>query len=240
MFTIESTDFPQMGSASGTSQGVVMAVVAALVAGLIAAASLLPRQKAPSASSPPSPCWRSCSLLAEIIQKPEGVSIGWALYVVIVLTFLQSAVAIGALLLDAGIVKAPVPKPKYEQQQQNYGGPYGQPNQYYGQQAPHQGGQQRVRPTRASTAAATPVADRRPAAACRPDRPAGRPADPSDRLPDLQPAAGVTVATERPDRRAAAVVVLPVVVEPVRQLDVVIFNLASVNAAHASKELLYR
>jgi hypothetical protein len=143
VFTIESSDFPQMGSASGTSQGVVMAVVAALVAGLIAAASLLPRQKAPIGVIAAVSVLSVLLVLAEIIQKPEGVSIGWALYVVIVLTFLQSAVAIGALLFDAGIIKAPVPKPKYDkQQQQNYGA-YGQPNQYYGQQPGLHQGQQR-------------------------------------------------------------------------------------------------
>lgn len=142
VFTIESTDFPQLGSASGTSQGVVMAVVAALVSGLIAAASLLPKQKAPIGVIAAVAVLSFLLTLAEIIQKPEGVSIGWALYTLIVLTFVQSAVAIGALLLDAGILKAPVPKPKYEQQP-SYG-PYGQPSQYYGQHAPHQGaGQQR-------------------------------------------------------------------------------------------------
>lgn len=141
VFTIQSTDFPQMGSASGTSQGVVMAVIAALVSGLIAGASLLPKQKASVAVIAAIAVLSFLLTLAEIIQKPEGVSIGWALYAVIVLTFLQSAVAIGALLLDAGIISAPVPKPKYDRQPNNYG-PYGQPSQYYGQHQPHQGGGQ--------------------------------------------------------------------------------------------------
>ena len=143
VFTIESSDFPQMGSASGTSQGVVMAVVAALVSGLIAGASLLPRQKAPIGVIAAVALLAFLLVLAEVIQKPEGVSIGWALYVLILLTLLQSAVAIGALLFDSGIIKAPVPKPKYDKQQQQNYGPYGQPNQYYGQQGPHQGQQQR-------------------------------------------------------------------------------------------------
>lgn len=141
VFTIESTDFPQMGSASGTSQGVVMAVVAALLSGLLAATSLLPKQKPPIGVIAAIAVLSFLLVIAEVIQKPEGVSIGWALYVLIVLTFVQSAVAIGALLLDAGIISAPAPKPKYERQP-NYG-PYGQPNQYYGQHAPHQGAQQR-------------------------------------------------------------------------------------------------
>ncbi len=138
MFTIESTDFPQLGSASGTSLGLGMAVVAALVSGLIAAASLLPRQRAPIGVIAAIAMLAFLLVLAEIIQKPQGVSIGWALYVVVLLTFLEAAVAIGALLLDAGIISAPQPKPKHEQQPQY--GQYGQPSQYYGQHQPHQGG----------------------------------------------------------------------------------------------------
>jgi hypothetical protein len=146
MFTIQSTDFPQLGSASGTSLGLGMAVVAALVSGLVAAASLLPRQTAPVGVVAAIALLAFLLVLAEIIQKPQGVSIGWALYVVVLLTFLQAAVAIGALLLDSGIISAPQPKPKYEQQQQ-YGAPYGGPNQYYGQHQPHQSGpQQHQRP----------------------------------------------------------------------------------------------
>jgi hypothetical protein len=137
-FAIENTDFPQLGSASGTSLGLGLAVVAALLSALIAAASLLPRQKAPVGIVAAVGVLAFLLVIAEVIQKPEGVSIGWALYVVIVLTFLQAAIAVGALLLDAGIIKAPVPKPKYEQPQQY--SQYGQPNQYYGQPAPHQGG----------------------------------------------------------------------------------------------------
>ena len=144
MFTIESTDFPQLGSASGTSLGLGMAVVAALLSALIAATSLLPRQKAPVGVIAAIAMLAFLLVLAEIIQKPQGVSIGWALYVVVLLTFLQAAVAIGALLLDAGIISAPQPKPKYEQPQ--YGGPYGGPSQYYGQHQPHQGGHQQQRP----------------------------------------------------------------------------------------------
>jgi hypothetical protein len=136
-FTIQSTDFPQLGSASGTSLGLGLAVVAALVSALIAGASLLPRQRAPIGVIAAVALLAFLLVIAEVIQKPQGVSIGWALYVVIALTFLQAAVAIGALLLDSGIISAPAPKPKYEQQ--NYG-QYGQPNQYYGQQGPHQSG----------------------------------------------------------------------------------------------------
>lgn len=144
MFKIESTDFPQLGSASGTSLGLGFAVVASLLAALIAGASLLPRQKAPVGVIAAVSVLGFLLVLAEIINVPSGVSIGWALYVVILLTFLQSAVSIGALLLDSGIIAAPAPKPKYEQPQY---GQYGAPGQqYYGQHQPHQGAPQHQRP----------------------------------------------------------------------------------------------
>lgn len=143
MFTISDTDFPQLGSASGTSLGLGLAVVASLFGGLLAGASLLPKQKAAFGVVAAVSVLGFLLVVAEIINTPEGVSIGWALYAVIVLTFLQAAVAIGALLLDAGIISAPVPKPQYEQQQY---GQYGGPGQYYGQQ-PHQlGAPQHQRP----------------------------------------------------------------------------------------------
>ena len=144
-FQIESTDFPQLGSATGTSLGLGMAVVASLLSALIAAASLLPNQKAPVGIVAAIALLAFLLVLAEVIQTPDGVSLGWALYVVIFLTFLQAALGIGALLLDAGIVSAPVPKQKkYDQPQY---GQYGAPNQYYGQQhAPHQGGAHQQRP----------------------------------------------------------------------------------------------
>ena len=236
VFTIESSDFPQMGSASGTSQGVVMAVVAALVSGLIAAASLLPRQKAPIGVIAAVAVLSFLLVLAEIIQKPEGVSIGWALYVVVLLTLLQSAVAIGALLLDSGIIKAPVPKPKYDEQQPNYG-PYGQPNQYYGQHGAPQGqgqGQQRPPYPGASTAAATPAQAPRRAvsprsasrAARRPLRPASRPT--ASRSRRSRGRAASRRSSSRSRRRTSPAT---------RRRSP---NLTRVNAARVSKELLYR
>ena len=90
-FQIESTDFPQLGSATGTSLGLGLAVVASLLSALIAAASLLPNQKAPVGIIAAVAVLAFLLVLAEVIQTPDGVSLGWALYVVIVLTLLQSA-----------------------------------------------------------------------------------------------------------------------------------------------------
>ena len=138
MFTISNSDFPQLGSASGTSLGLGLAVLASLLAALLAGVSLLPKQKAIPAVVAAISVLAFLLVIAEIVNKPEQVSIDWALYVVIGFTFLQAAAAIAALLLDAGIISPPAPRPKYEQQQQY--GQYGGPGQYYGQHAPHQGG----------------------------------------------------------------------------------------------------
>ena len=193
-FAIDNTDFPQLGSASGTSLGLGLAVVASLVSALIAAASVLPRQKAPVGVIAAVGVLAFLLVLAEIIQKPEGVSIGWALYVVIALTFLQAALAVGALLLDAGIISAPVPKPKYEQPQY---GQYGGPNQYYGQHAPHQGGAPQQRQPYPGQYGGGYSGGSSSGGWLRRDRPAGRPADPADRFPDLRPAAGNAVRAGR-------------------------------------------
>jgi hypothetical protein len=87
-------------------------------------------------------------VLAEVINAPGEVSIGWALYAIIAFTFLQAGAAIANLLLDSGVITAPEPRQKYDQQQQ-YGG-YSPQQQYYGQSqgqpqqhGSHQGQQQR-------------------------------------------------------------------------------------------------
>jgi Family of unknown function (DUF5336) len=144
MFTISSTDFPQLGSASGTSLGLGLAVVASVLAALLAGVGLLPKQTPYTAVVAVVSVLAFLLVIAEVINKPEGVSIDWALYLVIVFTLLQALAAVGALLLDAGIITPPAPRPKYEQQQY---GQYG-PGQYYGQQhgLPQGGPQQQQRP----------------------------------------------------------------------------------------------
>jgi len=141
MFTISSTDFPQLGSASGTSLGLGLAVLTSVLAALLAGVGLLPRQKTFVGVVAAISVLAFLLVIAEVVNKPDQVSIDWALYVVIAVSFLQAAVAIGALLLDSGIISPPAPRPKYDQQQQY--GQYGAPGQYYGQpgqHAQHQGG----------------------------------------------------------------------------------------------------
>ena len=145
LFTISNSDFPQLGTASGSTTELGLAVVAALLAGLVAGAALLPKQKAHDAWVAVISVLAFLVILAEILSAPSEVTIGWGLYVVAVFSFLQAAAAIANLLLNAGIITAPEAKPRYDQPQQSYG--QYQP-QYYGQQAGQHAGQHQAPPQR--------------------------------------------------------------------------------------------
>jgi hypothetical protein len=134
LFTITASDFPGLGELSGSSYGLVIAVVASLVAALLAVVSLLPRQRNYVAVTAVAAVLAFLLVIAEVINKPAGASVDWGLYLVIAFTLLQAAVAVVVLLFDSGIITAPAPRPKYDQQQQ-----YGQyPGGYYGQQPQNQ------------------------------------------------------------------------------------------------------
>jgi hypothetical protein len=77
-------------------------------------------------------------VLGAIINKPDGWSVGWGLILVVVFAALQAVSAVGSLLLDAGVIAPPAPRPKYDQSQY---GAYGPPAGYYGPPA-GQSGQQ--------------------------------------------------------------------------------------------------
>jgi Family of unknown function (DUF5336) len=150
-FTVSASDFGGLGELSGTTPGVLFAVIAAVLAGLLAGVSLLPRQRSYTAIAAVLAVLGFLLVIAEVVNKPSGTAIGWGLYLVIAFTLLQAAVAVVVLLFDSGIIAPPVPRPKYDQQQQ-----YGQyPGGYYGQQSgqpqhggpgQHQQGPQQQRP----------------------------------------------------------------------------------------------
>ena len=145
-FTISNSEFPQLGSASGSTLGLGIAVVAAVISALLAGVSLLPRQKNFGAVVAVTAVLAFLLVIAEVINAPSGAKIDWALYLIIAFTLLEAIAAVAWLLLDAGIVSAPAPRPKYEQPQQQYS-QYGGPGGYYGQQPQHGGpGQQQQRP----------------------------------------------------------------------------------------------
>ena len=60
-------------------------------------------------------------------HRARGVDIEWGLYLIIAFSVVQAIVAVAVLLFDAGVITPPAPRPRYEQQQQQYG-QYGVPD----------------------------------------------------------------------------------------------------------------
>ncbi|MGH3960116.1 DUF5336 domain-containing protein [Mycobacterium sp.] len=119
-------------------------VAAALLAALLAAAGLLPKAK----NYVPVVAAISVAAALLLIEASIGASgRGWALWLVLACIVLQAVAAAGALLLDAGVITAPAPRPKYDQYSQygqytsqQPGGYYGQQHTSYQQHAPQQSG----------------------------------------------------------------------------------------------------
>ncbi|SEH65593.1 hypothetical protein SAMN04489835_2523 [Mycolicibacterium rutilum] len=139
LFTISASDFPGLGSISGSSFGLVLAVGAALLAGLLAGASLLPRQTVSTSVYAVLAVAAFLLVIAEVINKPSQAAIDWGLYLIIAFSLFQAIVAVAVLLFESGIISPPTPRPKYDQP---YGQQYGAPGPYYGQPGQHQPGPQ--------------------------------------------------------------------------------------------------
>jgi hypothetical protein len=109
--------------------GSTLPVDLALLAGLLAGVSLLPKAKNFAAVV------AAVSVLGALLLIEDTIGAsgrGWALWIAVGSGVVQAALAIGALLLDAGVITPPAPRPKYDQY-----GHYGQYG-YYGQQNPYQ------------------------------------------------------------------------------------------------------
>ncbi|KAA8968824.1 DUF5336 domain-containing protein [Mycobacterium sp.] len=105
-------------------------VAAALLAALLAATGLLPKAKSYA------PVVAAISALGALMLVENTVSAsgrGWALWFVLACTVLQACAAAGVVLLDAGVISAAMPQPRYDQYSQ-YGQYGGQPGGYYGRQ----------------------------------------------------------------------------------------------------------
>ncbi|MBC2642840.1 MULTISPECIES: DUF5336 domain-containing protein [unclassified Rhodococcus (in: high G+C Gram-positive bacteria)] len=110
--------------------------------GLLAAVSLLPKQSYAGAAAAASVAgW----VLALFVYLNVDADSGWGAIAILVLGFIQSAVAVAAVLFDLGVLKQPAPRPAATA---GYGQP-GQAPQGYGQsgsqgygQAPQSYGQQ--------------------------------------------------------------------------------------------------
>lgn len=133
-FTIGADLGPGGGRAGDAGTAVIVAVLAALLAGL----SLLPKVKSYVGIVAVTAVLGTLLVITEVVNTPAGFNIGWAMWPLLACSIFQSVAAIYALLLDAGVVTAPAPRPKYDPYAQygQYGqqyGQYGQQPSYYGQ-----------------------------------------------------------------------------------------------------------
>jgi Family of unknown function (DUF5336) len=110
-------------------KGSTLPVDLVLLAGLLAAVSLLPKAKNFLATVTAVSVLGALLLIQDTIDASDR---GAGLWIAVTAGVVQAGLAIGALLLDAGVVTAPAPRPKYDQYYGQYGGYYGQ------QQAPYQ------------------------------------------------------------------------------------------------------
>ncbi len=102
----------------------------ALLAGLLAGTSLLPKAKDYAAVIT---VVASVGALLFIEDAIGATGRGWALWAAVSAAVVQVAVSISVLLLHAGVITPPAPRPKYDQY-----GHYGQYGYYGQQQAPYQ------------------------------------------------------------------------------------------------------
>ena len=229
------TDFPQLGSASGTSLGLGLAVIASLLSALIAAASLLPKQKAPIGIIAAVAVLAFLLVIAEIIQTP-----GRRQHRLGAVRRHRPDVPAGRARVSARCcsTRASSRRPCRSRRSTS--------SRSTASTAPRASTTASTRRTRVDPAAASalpgPVRRRLLGRTVvrrwlRRDRPAERPADPADRFPDLRPAAGDAVRADGQVPGAAAVVVFVGSVRSTRRHNP---GRASVNPARASKELLYR
>jgi hypothetical protein len=111
---------------SGSTLPVDLALLAALLAGV----SLLPKAKNFAAVVAAVATLGGLLLVEDTIGASGR---GWALWIAVGSGVVQAALAITALLLDAGVITPPAPRPKYDQYYGQYGGYYGQQQPPYGQ-----------------------------------------------------------------------------------------------------------
>jgi Family of unknown function (DUF5336) len=102
----------------------------ALLAALLAGAGLLPKAKNYAGVVAAVAVLGALWLIEDTFGAPGR---GWALWFALGSGVIQAVLAVSVLLLDAGVITPPAPRPKYDQY-----GHYGQYGGYYGQQAPYQ------------------------------------------------------------------------------------------------------
>ncbi|MEV6767566.1 DUF5336 domain-containing protein [Nocardia sp. NPDC051030] len=105
-----------------------------LLGGLLAGLSLLPKQNLlPVAAAVSLAGFLGIMFVAFSVDSAfmTGSTLGWGFWIVLFLSFVQTLVAIGAVLFEVGIIKAPAPKPAAPQG--GYGQPFSQSGSQYQQ-----------------------------------------------------------------------------------------------------------
>lgn len=133
MLTATSTGPGRMGGHAGP------VVALAVLAALLAAVGLLPKAKNYTPVVAVVAVLGVLLAITRIVHRGDNYTIGWALWLVLALVVVQSLAAVGILLLEAGVVTAPAPRPRYDPYAQYGlppgGGYYSQPGQPTGPQS---------------------------------------------------------------------------------------------------------
>jgi hypothetical protein len=117
---------------SGSTLPIDLGLLAALLAGV----SVVPKAKNYAAVV------AAVAVLGALLLVEDTIGAsgrGWALWFALGCGVVQAVLAVTALLLDAGVITPPAPRPKYDQYYGQYGGYYGQQSPYQ-QQSPQQSG----------------------------------------------------------------------------------------------------
>ena len=122
-----NADIGPFGGAQFTASGLSYWTVAALFSALLAAVSLLPKSKPYTAMVAVTAVLAVLLVIGQVINRPNGFSVGWALWLVLGFTLLQSAAAVSALLFESGVLTSAAPRPQYAPYGPPPGGYYGQP-----------------------------------------------------------------------------------------------------------------
>lgn len=123
-----NTSMGPFGGAELTASGLGYWTMAALVAALLAAVTLVAKGKSYTTVVAVLAVFGLLLVIGQLVNRPSAVSVGWALWLGLLLTLLQAAAAVTALLMENGVLTAPAPRPRYDAY-----GPYGPPpGGYYG------------------------------------------------------------------------------------------------------------
>ncbi len=127
-----STGMGPFGGAEFTASGLSYWTIAALVAALLAAVALVVKGTRYTAIVAVAAVLGLLLVIGQLINRPIGVGVGWALWLVLLFTLLQAGAAVTVLLFEAGVITPPAPRPRYAAH-----GQYGYPpaGGYYTQSA---------------------------------------------------------------------------------------------------------